>query len=86
MLAACKEIHEKFPTPGIYNVQLIVTNKGCVFPFRINPRISTTFCLALAAGLDPLEVYIENIMQTQTFIDYTDNVRIQRFWYNNFLL
>lgn len=82
VVKACQAIHEKIPTPGIYNIQLILTREGIVFPFEINPRISTTFCLALAAGLDPLDVFDVKLFSPKTILDYTDNVRIQRFWYN----
>ena len=83
VVMACQGIHEKIPTPGVYNIQLILTNEGCVFPFEINPRISTTFCLVLAAGLDPLEIFGANLISPTTILDYTDNVRIQRFWHND---
>ena len=79
---ACQAIHDRIPTPGIYNIQLILTSDGRVFPFEINPRISTTFCLALAAGLDPLEVFDTNLSSPKTILDYADNLRIQRFWNN----
>ena len=79
---ACREIHEKIPTPGTYNIQLILTSEGCVLPFEVNPRISTTFCLALAAGLDPLEIFDANRISPKAVLEYTDNIRIQRFWQN----
>jgi len=80
---ACQAIHEKIPTPGIYNIQLILTSDERVFPFEINPRVSTTLCLALAAGIDPLGVFDANLIAPKTILDYTDNVRIQRFWHNH---
>jgi len=80
---ACKEIHQKIPTPGTYNIQLILTNEGSVLPFEVNPRISTTFCLALAAGLDPLEILTTNLISPKTVLGYTNNLRIRRFWQNN---
>jgi carbamoyl-phosphate synthase large subunit len=80
---ACQAIHDKIPTPGIYNIQLILTRDGRVFPFEINPRISTTFCLALAAGIDPLEIFDANRKSPKTILDYTDRARIQRFWHNH---
>ena len=55
---ACVEIHNKFPTFGCYNIQLILDNKNNVLPFEINPRISTTICLVLASGVDPINLFL----------------------------
>ena len=48
----CKKIHKKFPTSGVYNIQLIVSNNQC-YVLEINPRISTTVPLAIFSGSDP---------------------------------
>ena len=61
----------------------MLTNEGLVLPFEINPRISTTFCLAMAAGLDPIEAFLDNFVPLKSYLDYNDNVRIRRFWHNN---
>jgi carbamoyl-phosphate synthase large subunit len=41
---------------GPYNLQCMLRADGSVRPFEVNPRVSTTFCLALAAGADPLRL------------------------------
>lgn len=51
-----RKLHEALRPVGPYNVQCMLTAQGEVMPFEINPRISTTFCLALAAGADPLQL------------------------------
>lgn len=48
-----QKFQERFHGTGIYNLQCVVDYKGGVWPFEINPRVSTTFCMALRAGYDP---------------------------------
>jgi carbamoyl-phosphate synthase large subunit len=50
------KLHEALRPTGPYNMQCMLTAQGEVMPFEVNPRISTTFCLALAAGADPLSL------------------------------
>jgi carbamoyl-phosphate synthase large subunit len=52
-----KQFHEKYKVSSIYNIQCILTRNGGVYPFEVNPRISTTFCMSLAAGFDPFEIF-----------------------------
>jgi carbamoyl-phosphate synthase large subunit len=47
-------LQDRLRPTGPYNLQCILTPEGRVVPFEINPRISTTFCLVVAAGADPL--------------------------------
>lgn len=58
VIAACVAIHAAQPVSGCYNIQLMKAEAGDVKPFEINPRISTTACLALAAGVDFVDVYL----------------------------
>ena len=59
VIKMCKAIHNALPTKGTYNIQLILTSNKKVFPFEINPRISTTFCLALhAISIDPFDLFL----------------------------
>lgn len=48
-----RRLQQAFRPSGIYNLQCMLTPEGRVSPFEINPRISTTFVLAVAAGFDP---------------------------------
>jgi carbamoyl-phosphate synthase large subunit len=57
VIEACQKIHDAIPTKGCYNIQLMLTSDGEVYPFEINPRISTTFCMAIAAGIDPISCF-----------------------------
>ena len=77
-----KSFHKCFPTMGIYNIQCILTSKGIVLPFEINPRISTTFCISIAAGFDPFSEYYEKNINNSLFIPKED-LCLERNWVNN---
>ena len=77
-----KKLHSHYRAAGIYNIQCILTQSGVVYPFEVNPRISTTFCLSIAAGFDPFELYFKKNPENKLF---TPNVELslQRNWFNN---
>ena len=77
-----KNFHSNFRTSGIYNIQCILTQSGIVYPFEINPRISTTFCLGIAAGFDPFELYFNESQEEELFVP-TNELSLQRNWVNN---
>ncbi|WPB87455.1 ATP-grasp domain-containing protein [Sediminicoccus rosea] len=54
VVAYCEALHRALRPEGPYNVQLILGDDGRVAPFEVNPRVSTTLCLAIAAGADPI--------------------------------
>ena len=83
ILKVCKKIHSSFTTNGIYNVQLIVNKNNEVFPFEINPRISTTFCLAInASKYDPIELATSNSSSHNDLLDFKSNLSLNRSWNN----
>lgn len=75
------DYHKIFPTSCIYNFQCMITESGDVYPFEINPRISTTFCLSLTAGFDPFEIFDEKAKKI-----WVPNkiLKMSRNWKNNF--
>jgi carbamoyl-phosphate synthase large subunit len=81
IIAACEAIHAALPTRGSYNIQLMLTDSGRVVPFEINPRISTTVCLAIAAGVDPVALYLDDAPAIMLH-PFTDGVRLRRYWFN----
>ena len=83
VISACKTIHNAIPATGTYNIQLILTSEGKVLPFEINPRISTTLCLAVAAGIDPIAVYTEHTYRKE-LLPFTSGIHLQRHWKNIF--
>ena len=79
----CDQIHESFPTSGVYNVQLMLNSNGEAIPFEINTRISTTFCLALRAlKKDPFDMIISEKDISESYTNYDDDVRLERHWHN----
>jgi carbamoyl-phosphate synthase large subunit len=80
VINACTAIHRALPTSGTYNIQLMLCDDGRVVPFEINPRISTTFCLAVAAGVDPVALY----MGEGGSGDFKAGVTLSRHWNNVF--
>lgn len=84
VIAACRAIHKAIPAVGCYNIQLIVDAEGGVFPFEINPRVSTTLCLVVAAGIDPIAIFLgrNNFSELMPFIS---GIQLQRHWKNYFL-
>jgi carbamoyl-phosphate synthase large subunit len=77
-----KKFHYHYRTSGIYNIQCILTQSGVVYPFEINPRISTTFCLSVAAGFDPFELYFNETSEKELFVP-SNELSLQRNWVNS---
>ena len=84
VIAACSAIHQAVPTGGCYNIQLMLTAEGEVFPFEINPRISTTFCLVVAAGIDPIAIFLEQD-RNDCILPFVAGIKLRRHWTNLFL-
>ena len=80
----CTLFQEKFKATGIYNLQCILTDKNEVIPFEINPRISTTFCLGVAAGFDPFTILFTDNITTEVFYPDT-KYRLKRNWHNHII-
>lgn len=78
----CRLIHASLPTKGVYNVQLMLSSAGLPFCFEINPRISTTSCFAMAAGIDFIDNYFNE--NRQFCNDYNDRLTLTRFYINEF--
>ncbi|MCX6938287.1 MAG: ATP-grasp domain-containing protein [Verrucomicrobia bacterium] len=77
--AYARRFQEAFRPTGPYNLQGMLTPAGEFVPFEINPRISTTFCLVLAAGLDPFAS-----AQGGDLLPYAAPVALHRHWTNHF--
>lgn len=78
----CEALHARFRTPGPYNVQLMEQRDGRIAAFEINPRVSTTLCLAIAAGGDPVADF-NSETATSTLSPFRAGVRLRRNWLNN---
>jgi len=75
-------IHKTFPTYGPYNVQLMETKDGRLSVFEINPRVSTTLCLAISAGADPIADFVSE-KSTLSLSHFVSGKRLQRNWFNH---
>jgi carbamoyl-phosphate synthase large subunit len=87
VIAACAAIHAAQPVPGCFNIQVVKTATGGVQPFEINPRISTTTCLAVAAGVDFVALYM-GVGTAETapgLAPFQNGLRLKRSWNNEFL-
>ena len=86
IICACTKIHELNPVSGYYNIQLIKEDGGSVKPFEINPRVSTTACLGLAAGVDFVAIALEERNVSVAFknqlLPFKEKLKLKRFWYN----
>lgn len=84
---ACAAIHAASPVPGCFNIQLIKGAAGDVRPFEVNPRVSTTTCLALAAGVNFIDLYLGSpVAQSPPGLaPYVDRLKLRRSWQNEFL-
>jgi carbamoyl-phosphate synthase large subunit len=76
-----KKFHSHYRTSGIYNMQCILTQSGVIYPFEVNPRISTTFCLCVAAGFDPFKLYFKINPEKKLFAP-SNELSLQRNWIN----
>ena len=84
--AACAEIHATDPVPGCYNIQLIRCDDGRVLVFEINPRVSTTLCLGVAAGLDPIAIFLGGgDGAASALMAYRAGLSLRRNWTNHFI-
>lgn len=83
VLDACRAIHGALPTRGCYNIQAMLADQGRLLPFEINPRVSTTLCLGLAAGVDPFSIYLCDQPGT-ALRDFRTGLSLQRVWTNHF--
>ena len=80
VVTACQRIHEARPTCGTYNIQGVLTGTGFL-PFEINPRVSTTTCLAVAAGVDPIAIWYGD--EPTGLQSYRVHLELHRSWHNH---
>lgn len=81
VIDGCRAIHDAFRPQGCYNIQLMLDEENRVMPFEINPRISTTFCLGIAAGADPIEIFnLETSPERPAYFQH--GLSLHRHWTN----
>lgn len=80
----CREIVEKLNPCGSFNVQLKLYNND-IYIFEINPRFSTTLVLSIAAGVNEIDLAIENY--NREYVEYIkefSEMKLIRRWENFF--
>ncbi len=85
VIEACRAIHRVMPARGCYNIQLMLAPDGRVAPFEINPRVSTTLCLCVAAQIDPIAIFIGQPGHEGVAEGFRPGVRLRRHWSNHFM-
>ena len=81
VLAGCRAMHDVLKPSGCYNIQLMLMDDRRAIPFEINPRVSTTFCLGIAAGIDPVNIYYLSEAPEQ-LLTAQDGIELNRHWKN----
>lgn len=72
---------------GPYNIQLFITSEMQPIIFEINPRFSTTLILSIEAGVNEVELLINNFSnQAPNFNEALEGVYLYRNWKNNFYI
>ena len=81
VITYCQQFHDHYKPTCVYNMQLMKTAEGRIYPFELNPRISTTFALAIATGFDPVATYFNGMKGTL----FTTNKKmsLHRHWMNH---
>ena len=84
VIKACLDFHQVFKTSGTYNIQLMLKGDQA-YIFEVNPRVSTTMCVSLFGGSDPVDIYLDS--STEENIKYlTEGTKLQRHWNHTFSL
>ncbi len=78
---ACCAVHQAISAEGCYNIQLMLTPKGDIFPFEINPRVSTTLCLVVASGIDPIAIFLKE-NHPKELRQFNSGIKLSRHWKN----
>ncbi len=81
IIAYAQAFQAHFRASGCYNIQCMLTPDGRVLPFEVNPRVSTTFVLAIATGFDPIPMALGQMGDTM-FVP-SRHLTLQRSWHTH---
>jgi carbamoyl-phosphate synthase large subunit len=82
VIQECKRVHEAFKPGGTYNIQLIhSSDDNRAYVIEINPRVSTTMCVSLKLGFDPVEIYLDESQDSEIKIP-SGPLILRRYWNN----
>jgi len=84
IISKCIDIVEKLNPCGSFNVQLKLYNNE-IYIFEINPRFSTTLVLSIAAGVNEIDLVIQNYNKNDVeYISSFKEMKLIRRWENFF--
>lgn len=78
VIRICKEFHETFKPAGNVNIQLKLDENDIPYIFEVNPRVSTTLCMAIYSGIDPIQAFLGEI----DVGNFSEDVKLVRYWSN----
>lgn len=86
IMKLCQKVNELLKPKGAINIQLYKTEKGELKIFEINPRFSTTSIMSFAAGINEIEIILNNYNKNfnKNFYQAKDGLRLIRRWENLF--
>jgi len=76
----CIEIQGKLKADGPFNLQLILKADGLPVPFEINPRYSTSIALTIAAGINEIDILVENQKYSGRLLPFKEGLVMTRFY------
>jgi len=76
----CVDIQHKLKANGPFNVQLILTKDGVPKVFEINPRYSTTIALTMAAGINEIDLLVNDVRSSGKLLPFKKNLIMKRFY------
>ena len=66
----CRKVQFELQANGAFNVQLILKDNGEPVIFEINPRFSTTIALTTEAGVNEIDILVENYLHSKGILPY----------------
>ncbi len=80
----CKKVHAYFNPSGTYNIQLLYSPmEEKAYVIEINPRVSTTMCLSVQLGYDPVDIFLDKSTEFEFELP-TQILKLNRYWTNVF--
>ena len=80
----CQKVHAYFNPAGTYNIQLLYSPiEEKAYVIEINPRVSTTMCLSVQLGFDPVDIFLDESTEFGIKLP-TQMLKLTRYWTNVF--
>ena len=76
----CVDIQHKLKANGPFNVQLILGKDGVPKVFEINPRYSTTIALTMAAGINEIDLLVNDAKFSGNLLPFKKNLVMKVYY------